>query len=481
MSLLEDQLRRYAQHLDTAAPVTAAEARRRADESMYAGEGREVVVAGGGRGRRRHWLSIVAVLLVLALVAVFVKSSSTAPTSSTNPYHLPEWVPDGMELADTWDTAQPPLTESIATLLRTDRPGVIRLFVAGLAPGSGVSAATPHADLTDPVTIQGHLGLIQSRLDGWSQVSWSDGTRLYVVEGTGASDAELVATAASVRPDDTGGPQRLDVAPPPGWNRLAGALPVKSSVSLMYTAADRRVLFVSLFAGAGGVVNRLARALPNGRRVAAGGAHGVAVNWGDWTTTDVALADGALVEINSVAVPEADVMRFAGSLHGVSAAAWDAVPIEGFNVYPYQPPDDGYRPLLIAGDMGLTWAEGPDGSWCLRVPQATTAMPLVPEALPWPAASGCFTQLGPSTVTGAVPTFFPTERAVFGLTEASAVSVVVELADGSSIDAHVARIGNTQASGWLAVLPVDATIRAIQATDSDNGASWRVGRPPRPS
>jgi hypothetical protein len=58
---------------------------------------------------------------------------------------------------------------------------------------------------------------------------------------------------------------------------------------------------------------------------------------------------------------------------------------------------------------------------------------------------------------------------------------VVELADGSSIDAHVARIGNTQASGWLAVLPVDATIRAIQATDSDNGASWRVGRPPRPS
>jgi hypothetical protein len=68
-------------------------------------------------------------------------------------------------------------------------------------------------------------------------------------------------------------------------------------------------------------------------------------------------------------------------------------------------------------------------------------------------------------------------RAVFDLTEPSTASVVVELTDGTEVDAQLLDIEDAQRCIWLAVMPAGATIRAVQATHGDGTPGWRAGRP----
>jgi hypothetical protein len=229
---------------------------------------------------------------------------------------------------------------------------------------------------------------------------------------------------------------------------------------------------VSVFKDAAGLAGELASALPEGQAVEGDGARGVAVASGDWMTTVVAVGNGALAQIDSLAVPEPDVLRVAGSIEDVSAEVWNAAAVEGLHVYPYQPAPGGFVPLVAAGGVTLEQHAGPNGSWCLRIVPAPAA-----------SSSGCFVRPGPSSVTMTnftTPTH-ATGRAVFGLTETSTVSVVVELADGTAVDAQLVDIEDAQRCTWLAVVPAGATIRAIQATHGDGTPGWRVGRPVRSS
>jgi hypothetical protein len=322
------------------------------------------------------------------------------------------------------------------------------------------------------VDIGGHPGSIVSGRDGWTTLTWGDGTHSYELSGIGASDQELVATAASIRLDDSASPPHVEAQPAPGWKQLTRAWPLNPSASFIYTSDDSRVLAVSVFKDAAGLAGDLAPALSGGQPVEGDGARGVAVASGDWTTTIVAIADDALVQVDSLAVAEPDVLRAAGSIRTVSADAWNAAPVAGLHVYPYQPAPGGFVPLVASGGVTLEGHAGPNGSWCLRVVPAPAA-----------SSSGCFVEPGPSSVTTTsftTPTHV-TGRAVFGLTQTTTPSVRVELADGTAVDAEVVHTDDPQRCAWLAVVPAGASIRAIQATRDDGTSGWRAGRPVRSS
>jgi hypothetical protein len=231
-----------------------------------------------------------------------------------------------------------------------------------VAVHTGASPAAGGGDFADPVDVGGHPGSIVSGRDQWTKLTWSDGIHSYELSGNGARDGDLVATAASIRVDDSASAPRLDMQPPLGWQRLAHPWPVDPSASLIYTSDESRVLAVSVFKDAAGLARDLVSALPDGQPVEGDGARGVAMASGDWTTTIVAVGDGALVQIDSLAVPEPDVLRLAGSIESVSADGWNAAPVEGLHVYPRQPAPGGFVPVLASGGVTLEGHAGPNGS-----------------------------------------------------------------------------------------------------------------------
>jgi hypothetical protein len=464
MPSLDDQLRGYARHLDSVPPVTADEARQRAIEPpIYGSTAREVFVTPSPRDRR-HLLSLVAAVVGLALLAVFVKSSATPTTTLTDRYYLPSWVPDGMRLADKRAVAADPVSPT-ATLVRIDRPGVITVVVDG--------PATPAAtDFMDPVAVGDRPGEIVSAPYEWTHVDWSDGTHDYSVSGTGAADAELVQTAASVRVDDDGNARRLELRAPAGWERLNVSRPADPSVTLTYIADDLRTMTVSVYAGAAALVDDLRASLPNGEPLNDGRVRGVAVTRGEWTIADLALPSGQFVEITSRAVPLSDVARLGAAIRSVDGNTWVGARVEAGAMVTYQPANL-LLPFPARGGVVAGAEPGPNGSWCFRI------MP-TPTLFVRTCAIGSrpifVSELGASAGIGS-----SSGRAAFGFTDATTAYVAIELEDGSIVEADLGHVDAADRCIWSASLPFDSTIRAIRAQDASGKALWQVGRPWRSS
>jgi len=456
MTDLRKGLQAYAAHVDAVEPVTAQEARDRADLPAYSSEC-VMTLMPPRRHRRAFIVAAVAAVIVACLVGVStwnVTRPQPTTTPSPTPFFLPATVPAGLHLTYK-PTSKPNHYDQRLAVLAPD--GDRRGWIEVVATPT-LAFTVEAADFSDPVHINGSVGMISVPPGQPMIITWTHGGRLYSVSGVGAETEELLAVARSV---GYGG-EAHSVAGPPGWSTLPVPLP-DPVVTLAYAGDGIGLARISVYADGGEIVDQIADAMPGATIAGRGDQVVVMTEWGTEERVYREVGDSGYAMAVVSDLPDMATTALVGSITQVASEAWEAAPVEAVGLY--QPDPAAYAPVVTTPTVQLEGQPGPSNSWCLR-----TAPP------PADLGSECLraTNAGSVRVTDIAGT--PTaSRAVYGTSDRKPRDILVTLDDRSRVEATLAPLPGTDLTAWIATLPADRRVRSIEALDNTSRVMWHAG------